>query len=74
MKRHNPHQHDSFDDADWFDSDFDVDGLITSMEHDERRERRRNARAWQEKRRDERWLREELADWDSYDNDNDRYS
>lgn len=59
---------DDFDEAEFFDDDFDIDGFISSMEgRGSRKRARRSGRRYLEQRREERMLRDELADWDSYD-------
>ena len=58
---------DDFDSMDFFDDDFDTEAFIDSMEeHSVRRRRRKNAKRHIENRRQDRWLREQLADWDEY--------
>lgn len=74
MKRHNSPRHHDFDDMEWSDNDIEVERFIATMEHDDHHRRRRacSGRSWQEKRREERWLRRELLDWDQYDDDTTR--
>ncbi len=70
-RRHSPA--DDFDESDLFsDHELDLEGFIDSMEaHGEHgsRKRRRVKPAWQrvDDWRDEKWLRDQLKDWEDWD-------
>jgi hypothetical protein len=57
----------------FYDSDFDAGEFIEAMEHpgEGKKERQRPARQRVELRSEEKWLRQQLSDWDDLDRDDD---
>lgn len=73
MSRGRKHSNDNFEESEVFsDQDFDADEFVDSMEEASarpKRDRRMRASGWRiaEERREARWLRDHLQDWDDWE-------